>query len=66
MKTEAEIKARITEIEKSCAHVLTGSYATVGINAPRALMQCRAESQLEQLYWMIGKRYKSKLRGTDT
>ena len=65
MKTKKEIEAKIDEIESSYAHVLTGSTATVDINAPRALMQITAETQLQDLYWVIGKKYKSKLKGVD-
>lgn len=64
-KTETEIKAEIAKTEKDYAHVLTGSLATVSINAPRALMQITAEVKLQTLYWAIGKTYKSKLKGVD-
>lgn len=65
MKNELEIKSEIVQVEKVYAHVLTGSLATVTINAPRALMQIAAETQLATLYWTIGKTYKSKLKGID-
>lgn len=66
MKTKEEIKARIREVELGYDHVLTGSLATIQINAPRALMQLKAESVLETLYWALGKEYKSKLKGTNS
>lgn len=65
MKTKEEIQAKIAELEKEYAHVLTGSTATITINAPRALMQNYAEAALGILHWMLGTKYKSKLRGTD-
>lgn len=66
MKTDKEIRAKIAEIEKRDHHVLTGSVATLHINAPRALMQLSAETKLKALYWVLGEDYKSKLKGTDT
>lgn len=60
-----KIKARIAEIEKDYDHVLTGSVATVVINAPRALEQVAAEAKLQTLHWVLGTTYKSKLKGYD-
>ncbi len=65
IKTPEEIKAKIAEIEKGFSHVLTGSTATVFINAPRALEQIAAETKLQTLHWMLGTKYKSKLKGVD-
>lgn len=65
MKTADDIKAKICEIKKNHAGVLTGSTATVDINAPRALMQISAESRLEILHWVLGTEYKSKLKGVN-
>lgn len=65
MKTEKEIKAKIKQVEKDYAHVLSGSLATIGINAPRALMQLDAEKVLQTLHWVLGTTYKSKLKGVD-
>jgi hypothetical protein len=65
MKTEQEIKTAIQKIEEDYKHVLTGSIATVAINAPRALMQMDAETKLNTLHWVIGTKYKSKLKGVD-
>jgi len=65
MKNEKEIRARISKIEKDYNHVLTGSLATIQINAPRALMQINAETSLSELYWVLGEKYKSKLVGID-
>lgn len=66
MKTKQEIEAFIREIEKDYNHVLTGSTATIAVNAPRALMQLSAESKLMALHWVLGKKYKSKLDGVNT
>ena len=63
MKTQKEIEDKIYEIGKSYAHVLTGSLATIEINAPRALEQIAAETKLRSLYWILNKQYKSKLKG---
>lgn len=65
MKSEEEIKAEIKEIEKNYSHVLTGSLATVTINAPRALMQLDAETKLSTLHWVLGTTYKTKYKGVD-
>lgn len=65
MKTEQEVEAKIKEIEDSYKHVLTGSVATVTINAPRALQQIAAETKLQVLHWILGTKFKSKLRGYD-
>lgn len=66
MKTKEEIEAKLAGIQQGYAHVLTGSRATIQINAPRALMQIEAETKLTLLCWMLGgKPYKSKLKGTD-
>lgn len=66
MKTQPEVEAKIKELEKAYEHVLNGSLATVQINAPRALQQIAAESRLQTLHWVLGRKYKSKLKGTDT
>lgn len=66
MKTEQEIRAKITEIEDRDQHVLTGSMSSLHINAPRALMQLSVETKLKVLHWVLGDEYKSKLKGTDT
>lgn len=65
MKTQQEIKAQIKKIETDYEHVLTGSCATITINAPRALMQMDAETKLNTLHWVLGTSYKSKLKGVD-
>jgi len=65
MKTKEEVKAKIEEVEKNYSHVLTGSLATVFINAPRALEQVAAENRLATLHWILGKEYKSRLKGVD-
>lgn len=65
MKTKKEIRDQIRTIEKDYAHVLRGSIATVFINAPRALMQMDAEVKLTTLHWVLGTKYKSKLKGVD-
>lgn len=65
MKTQTIIKAEIRRIKKDYASVLTGSFATVQINAPRALQQLTAESRLHALCWVLEIEYKSKLKGID-
>ena len=64
-KTAKEIGERIAEIENEYAHVLTGSIATVTINAPRALQQVMYESELAALHWARGTVFTSKLKGVD-
>jgi replication initiation and membrane attachment protein DnaB len=63
VKSQEEVEARIKEIEEKFNHVLTGSVATIQINAPRALQQLAAENQLETLHWILGTKYESKLTG---
>jgi len=65
MKTQPEIEKKISEIQTNYRHVLTGSVATIAINAPRALEQLSAESRLRTLHWVLGTEYKSKLKGVD-
>lgn len=66
MKSKKEVQRQIRELERAYKHVLTGSLATVQINAPRALEQVAAESKLAALYWVLGAKYQSRLRGVDT
>lgn len=56
MKTEQEIRNKIKEVEKAYDHVLKGGFATVEINAPRALMQLSATSILDGLYFALGEK----------
>lgn len=63
MKTEKEIRAMIRRIKKDHASVLTGTIATIDINAPRALMQVNAEAILRTVSDVIGETYTSKLKG---
>lgn len=65
MKTKEEIESQIAKLEKDYEHVLTGSVATIQINAPRALMQMDAEAKLSTLHWVLGTKYISKLKGKD-
>lgn len=65
MRTEKEIRAEIADVEKAYKSVLTGSTATILINAPRALMQLTAQTKLGELYWVLGEKYESKLKGVD-
>lgn len=65
MKTQKEIEAKIKEIEDGYKHVLTGSLATIAINAPRALEQIAAETKLQVLHWTLGTKFTSKLKGVD-
>jgi hypothetical protein len=53
MKTEEEIRTKIKEIEKNYNHILTGSFATIFENAPRAMMQQSAVELLSGLYFCI-------------
>ena len=54
MRTEKEIRQKIEEVEKANDHVLSGSMATVDVNAPRALMQLSTTSLLDGLYFALG------------
>lgn len=63
MKSESEIKEKIKSIEKAYEHVLTGELSNIQCNAVRALMQLEAESILKMLYWIVDKKYISKLKG---
>lgn len=63
MKTTKEIANRIRQIEEDYKHILTGSLATIQVNAPRALEQIIVEAQLKTLHWVLGTKYKSKLEG---
>lgn len=65
MKTQREIEAKIKEVEDSYKHVLTGSLATININAPRALEQLAAETKLQVLHWTLGTKFQSKLKSID-
>lgn len=56
MKNEKEIREEIKRIEKSSEHVLKGSFATIVENAPRALMQLQATSNLDGLYFSLGEK----------
>lgn len=66
MKTPEEIEAKILRVTEQNKHILTGSLATVQINAPRACMQISAESYLLALHWTLGKQFKSALKGVNT
>ncbi len=57
MKTKEDIMVLIGQIKQDFEHVLKGSPATVQINAPRAIMQIQAVSQLRALYWVLGENY---------
>ncbi len=63
MKTAEEIRAMIKAVHHDYGHVLTGTIATLDVNAPRALMQIGAETKLETLHAVLGTQYKSKLKG---
>ena len=53
MKTESEVRALIKKITEDNAHVLNTAPASVVINAPRALIQVAAKSQLSALYGIL-------------
>lgn len=55
-KTEVEIRERIFSVTENNKHVLDCGPATVEINAPRALMQLAAQTQLDTLYWFLGEK----------
>lgn len=54
MRTEKEIREKIKEVEERYHHVLTGSFATIQINSPRALMQISGTAFLEGLFFALG------------
>ena len=56
MKSEKDIREKIKQIEKSYNHVLTGGFATIVENSPRALMQLSATSILDGLFFVLGKK----------
>lgn len=57
------IEQEIKDTEDRYAHVLTGSLATIQINAPRALMQIEATTKLCALHWVLGRQYESRFKG---
>ena len=63
MKTEKEIRIRIAQIKQDNEHLLSGSLATVDINAPRALSQLAVRNQLDALSWVIGETFKHEWKG---
>ena len=63
MKTEKNIRIRIAQIKQENEHLLTGSLATVDINAPRALGQIAVKKMLEGLYWVIEEKFEHKFKG---
>lgn len=63
MKTEKDIRIRIAQIKQDNEHLLSGSLATVDINAPRALMQVSVRSMLEILYWVIEQKFDHQFKG---
>lgn len=65
MKTAAQIREAIKQVEADYAHVLTGKVSTVSVNAPRALMQLEAQAKLRALHWCLGTKYESTLRGVE-
>jgi len=56
IKTEQEIRDLIAKVVADNFHVLDCYPATVGINAPRALMQLAATAALDQLHWVLGEK----------
>lgn len=54
MKTEAEIRKRIAEIEADCRYQSGQKHpATVDINAPLALIQMGFEAEIKALKWVL-------------
>lgn len=66
MKSKKEIEQEIADIERTYEHILTGSMATVDVNAPRALQQISVHGQLKALHWVLGTKFQSKLKGVNT
>jgi len=59
MKTEQELRARITEIEADSRYQAGQKRpATVEINAPLALIQMCYESEINTLRWVLGEKKK--------
>ena len=56
MKSEKQIRKMIKKVEESYNHVLTGSFATIVENSPRALMQLSATSTLDGLFFVLGEK----------
>ena len=56
MRTEKEIREKIKKLTLVYKHILDCRAATVFNNAPRALMQVEAASQLDALYWTLGEK----------
>lgn len=55
MRTEAEIKKRIAKIEADSRYQSgLKNPATIGINAPLALIQLEFEVEIKTLKWMLG------------
>ncbi len=55
MISERQVKKRIDEIIKNQKHILDVKRATVDINAPVALLQVAAKSQLKALFFVLGR-----------
>ena len=53
-RTEMEIREKIKQIETDYSHVLTGDFANIVTNAPRALIQLATTKLLEGLYFSLG------------
>lgn len=56
MLNKKDIRAQIDKVTADYKHVLDCGPATVQINAPRALMQVEACSQLTTLYGLLGEK----------
>ena len=56
MKTEADIRERIAELQDAYNHVLGpgNSVSTIAVNAPRALMQIEGSTRIAMLRWVLG------------
>ena len=60
MKTEKEIRAKIKELEPLPAAALPGNRSS---DLAKAMEQTAAESKLTALYWTLGEKFTSKLKG---
>lgn len=63
MTNKQHIEQEIKELRSRYAHVLDGSLATIEINAPRAMLQLSATTQLRALHWVLGTPFTHKFKG---
>jgi len=61
--SQEAVEQEIGRIEKENRDLIEGTYSTIQVNAPRAMAQLAVVSKLEALYWTLGKKYRSHLKG---